>query len=143
MHMGVLRTGSDEDNQIWFQITQTGQQLLLGDTLSEEIDETAIEKRIFIVQPNFEIVITANNAAILSDLALLCDLKEGGTLRVYRMTESSIQRGLAARKTANQWIEFLNRFSQTPVPGNVERTLREWERRGNALKESEQESLSS
>lgn len=142
MHLGVLRTGIDEDRQTWFQITQVGQQLLSGDTLPQDIEVTTTERRVLMVQPNFEIVATADHTAILTELALLCDLKEGGTLRIYRMSEASARHGLASGKTADEWIDFLSRYSQTPVPGNVERTLREWERLYRVQEKADSEGLS-
>ncbi|GGJ07451.1 hypothetical protein GCM10010885_15760 [Alicyclobacillus cellulosilyticus] len=128
VHLGAFRRGCDEAGREWFQITQLGQQLITPDALANAPDEGQEQERILIIQPNFEIVATADHAQVLEELGRFAERKPGGVLRVYRVTEQSVRRGWHAGHSLRDWLTFLQRYGQTPVPGNVERTLREWER---------------
>ncbi|GMA48699.1 hypothetical protein GCM10025857_00560 [Alicyclobacillus contaminans] len=127
-HLGLIRIGDDENGQTWFQITELGQQLLTPDALPGSQEQTAERQRILIVQPNFEIVVTADQPTVTANLSLFAELRQAGVLRIYRMTEESIRKGVAAGRSLQQWLTFLHNHSQTPVPGNVERTIEEWDR---------------
>lgn len=128
MHLGMIRLGTDENERSWFQITKLGQQLLTPDTLPVSPDQTREKQRILIVQPNFEIVVTTEQPMITAQLAMFTELRQAGVVRVYRMTEDSVKKGAASGKSIASWLEFLHNYSQTPVPGNVERTLEEWDK---------------
>ncbi|MCF8563770.1 helicase-associated domain-containing protein [Alicyclobacillus tolerans] len=134
MHLGLIRTGFDENDEVWFQITKLGQQLLTPDAIPQSVDEHKESSRILIVQPNFEIVVTADQPLVTQELAMFTELKQAGALRVYRLTEDTVQRGLANSGSIADWIDFVDKYSQTPIPGNVERTLREWEHRMSSNK---------
>ncbi|OFW77216.1 MAG: hypothetical protein A2201_06115 [Alicyclobacillus sp. RIFOXYA1_FULL_53_8] len=127
MHLGLIRTGTDENEQLWFQITKLGQQLLTQEALPAVTEESREAQRILIVQPNFEIVVTADQPLVTAELAALTELKQAGAVRVYRLTEETVLRGLSSGTSVSDWIEFIDKHSQTSMPGNVERTLREWE----------------
>ncbi|MCL6592607.1 MAG: helicase-associated domain-containing protein [Alicyclobacillus sp.] len=142
MHLGVLRLGQDENGQQWFQITQLGQQLITSDALPATPEQARERQRILMVQPNFEIVVTGDQPAVTAELAAFCELRQAGAIRVYRMTEVSVAKGVRAGKPLTGWLEFLHRYAQTPVPGNVERALQEWERAMTAGK-GESEPLTS
>jgi Helicase conserved C-terminal domain/Transcription factor Tfb2 len=143
MHLGLIRTGSDESGREWFQITQLGQQLLTPDALPVIPDQAKEKQRILIVQPNFEIVVTTDQPMITAELSLFTELRQAGVIRVYRMTEESVQKGVAAGKSLTAWLDFLQTYSQTPVPGNVERTLEEWDRVMRAERAVEDDTLTS
>lgn len=127
MHLGILRTGYDENNDLWFQITKLGQQLLTQEALPTTNEESREAQRILIVQPNFEIVVTADQPLVTAELAVFTELKQAGAVRVYRLTEETAMRALASGASVSHWIDFIDKHSQTSMPGNVERTLREWE----------------
>ncbi len=143
MHLGMIRIGADENGREWFQITQLGQQLLTPDALPVSPDQTRDRQRILIVQPNFEIVVTTEQLLITAQLAMFTELRQAGVVRVYRMTEDSVRKGIQSGKSVSAWLEFLHNYSQNPVPGNVERTLEEWERTLAAEGGSESDSLTS
>ncbi|MDQ0188554.1 helicase-associated domain-containing protein [Alicyclobacillus cycloheptanicus] len=131
-HLGVIRLGKDEHSVEWFQITKLGQQLLTPEALPEAEDGDTDRRRILIVQPNFEIVATADQPFVTSELALFTELRQTGAVRVYRITEERVQKGLMAGRSVMAWLDFVQNHAQTPVPGNVERTLQEWERQHTA-----------
>lgn len=124
MHLGILRVGEDENNITWFQMTKLGQQLLTQDAFVGPSQKES--QRILIVQPNFEIFVTTDAPLVTAELALFAELKESGAVRVYRLTEESVYRGLRTGRKMNAWMDFVHRHSQSDVPGNVERTLEEW-----------------
>jgi hypothetical protein len=101
------------------------------------------KQRILIVQPNFEIVVTTDQVTITAQLAMFTELRQAGVVRVYRMTEDSVRKGIQAGKSVSAWLEFLHNYAQNPVPGNVERTLEEWERSYTADGTADSDSLTS
>lgn len=127
MHLGILRTGYDENQELWFQITKLGQQLLTQEALPATHEESREAQRILIVQPNFEIVVTADQPLVTAELAVFTELKQAGAVRVYRLTEETAMRALSSGASVSEWIDFIDKHAQTAMPGNVERTLREWE----------------
>jgi hypothetical protein len=128
MHLGLIRIGQDETGREWFQITKLGQQLITPDALPATPDQTRERQRILIVQPNFDIVVTGDQPLVTNELAAFTDLRQAGAIRVYRLSEASVRRGMASGGLVSAWLAFLHQHAQTPVPGNVERTLLEWGR---------------
>lgn len=128
VHLGVIRMGADESLQTWFQITKLGQQLLTPEALPVAEDDEVERRRVLVVQPNFEIVATADQPFVTAELAVFTELRQSGAIRLYRITEDRVQQGLSAGRSVMDWLEFVQNHSQTPIPGNVERTLAEWER---------------
>ncbi|GMA60879.1 helicase-associated domain-containing protein [Alicyclobacillus fastidiosus] len=126
-HLGVIRLGSDqESDEQWFQMTNLGQELLTQDEL-QLVDDTSTSQASLIVQPNFEVMVTVHDSQTESVLSQFTDLKSAGSIRIYRILEQSVLRGLAAGYDFKRWREMLTIKSIGPIPGNVERTLLEWE----------------
>ncbi len=128
MHLGLLKIGSDKSENTWFQITKLGQQLLTNEIISKPSEEAGGERRILMVQPNFDILVTADDPHITMEIAKFAELKDAGVIRIYRITAESAQSGLAAGHSLSNWLALLSKYAQGPIPGNVERTLREWEK---------------
>jgi hypothetical protein len=127
-HLGLIRKGRDDAGREWFQITKLGQQLITPDALPAGAEDEQSLMRILIVQPNFEIVVTADVPFATGQLSRFAALRQSGALRVYRISEDSVRRGLEAGHSLGEWLEFLQKYAQTAVPGNVERTLKDWDR---------------
>lgn len=125
-HLGMIRTGADADGEMWFQITKLGQQLITPDSVTEAEPDRKIADRILIVQPNFDIVVTADQPVVTTELAKFTDLWQSGMVRVYRLSENSMKRGLSAGRSGEDWLRFLSQHAQTAVPGNVERMIAQW-----------------
>ncbi|QQE76793.1 helicase-associated domain-containing protein [Alicyclobacillus sp. SO9] len=126
MHLGLIRIGEDESGQQWFQTTDLCQQLLT--TGQTSVSPETRSKQTLIVQPNFNVIATADEPSVTGELARIADIKETGAVRVYRISESSFIRGLDAERNCRHWLTFLEQHSQTPVPGNIEKTLLDWEK---------------
>lgn len=138
-HLGLLRTGEDESGSTWFQITNLGQQLLTSESIAKPTEEARERERILIVQPNFDVMVTADQPLITLELAKFTDLKETGAVRLYRISEDSVQRGIAAGHSLTAWLAFVAEHAHSSIPGNVERTLQDWA--GRAEPESTSDSL--
>lgn len=126
-HLGLIRRGVDDSEHEWFQITQLGQQLLTPEALPASEEDEASRRRILVVQPNFEIVATADQPFVTAELAVFTELRQSGAIRVYRITQDSVTQGLATGRSVTNWLEFVQNHAQTPIPGNVERTLAQWQ----------------
>ncbi|MCL6453815.1 MAG: helicase-associated domain-containing protein [Alicyclobacillus sp.] len=127
-HLGILRVGEDEMNQTWFQTTNLGQQLLTPDNLQPASEDLRETRRVLIVQPNFDVFVTADQPRVTAELAAFADLRQSGVLQTYRLSRDSVARGLASGRSIDEWLTFLHTHAQAPVPGNVERMLKEWGR---------------
>jgi len=126
-HLGLIRRGKDESDTGWFQTTQIGQQLLATGEMTLSTT-TSSRQQVLIVQPNFNILVTAHQPATTAQLAQIAKLWETGALQVYRLNQDSFCKGLGGQRDGLQWIQFLQTHSQTAIPGNVEKTLLDWER---------------
>jgi hypothetical protein len=128
MHLGLLKVGTDESEKTWFQIAKLGQQLLTNEMISKPGEEAGGERRILMVQPNFDILVTAEDPMITTEISKFAILKDAGAIRIYRITEKSVQGGLSIGHSLADWLLFVGKFAQGPIPGNVERTLKDWEK---------------
>lgn len=142
-HLGVIRVGEDENEKSWFQTTKLGQQLLTQGTVAAASDTQPDPRRVLIVQPNFEIFAASAEPVVMSEIAALAELKQGGPLQVYRLSKETVRNGLTAGKTVSAWLQYVQTYSQTPIPGNVERTLIEWESEYQSQINANADSLSS
>ncbi|KPV44867.1 helicase-associated domain-containing protein [Alicyclobacillus ferrooxydans] len=126
-YLGIIRLGEDENQKLWFQTTKLGQQLLTKGAVAAASESQPDPRRVVIVQPNFEIFAASAEPAIIAEIAALSELKQGGPLQVYRLTRDSVIHALGVGKSVTKWLQYMQSCSQTPIPGNVERTLMEWE----------------
>jgi len=131
--LGLIRTGQDENFETWFQITNLGQQLLTPDANKKSAETVNENHRILIVQPNFDIVVTADNGTVTTELSHFTDLKKSGAIRTYRISQDSVARGLNKGQSLKIWLDFLQQHAHTAIPGNVERTLVEWDKAWQAV----------
>lgn len=129
-HLGILRTGSDLEqvDEIWFQITKLGQELLTQDE-AHLPDENEGRQASLIVQPNFEIIVIVPDAAMEAQIAQFADLKSTGAMRIYRVLEKTVMRGFHNGHDVSRWKALLTEYGMGPIPGNVERMLDDWTKR--------------
>lgn len=81
-----------------------------------------------ILQPNFDLLVPIEGAERLAwELEEVTDLIRVDTLRVHRITKSSIARCLDNGWTAETVLDFLREETGGMVPGNVERMIQQWE----------------
>lgn len=125
-HLGMLCCGQDqESDETWFQMTKLGQELLTQDA-ARLPEETNARTSSLIVQPNFEVMVTVPGTGVEAVLAEFADLSSSGSLRIYRILERTVYRGLAKGYNIRRFLEVLQKSGIGPVPGNVERTIGEW-----------------
>lgn len=126
VHLGVLRLGYDgESIASWFQITELGQELLTQDE-THLVDDKSLHAPSLIVQPNFEIMVIVPDGGMESVIAQFADLKSAGSIRLYRILERTVFRGLREHHDFAAWRRLLERHGVGAIPGNVERTLMDW-----------------
>lgn len=129
LHLGIIRMGRDQENsQTWFQITKLGQELLTQDE-SALVEERNRSQASLIVQPNFEVMVTVPDGQMEAVLAQFADLKSSGAIRIYRILERTVERGITLGYDFHAWKSMLTTCGLSPVPGNVEHLLDEWSSR--------------
>lgn len=80
------------------------------------------------VQPNFEWLIPLHfPLALRWKMAQFADLVQTDQMCTYDINESSVQRGMEKGWTAEEMLRFMYNHSRTPVPQNVEVSVRQWE----------------
>lgn len=126
-HLGIIRYGEDENGKTWFQMTKLGQELLTPGTVAAVSEGQQDARRVLIVQPNFEIFAVSADPVVMGEVAPWTELKQSGPLQVHRLTRDTVRSALESGKSLADWLQYVQSHSQTPIPGNVERTLTEWE----------------
>ncbi len=80
------------------------------------------------VGADFEILLFQPIPRRVWALGAIADLVRLDTASVYRLSETSVRRGIAAGLTLDQIVTLLERGGRAPLPQNVAFTLREWTR---------------
>ncbi len=81
-----------------------------------------------VVQPNFNVLaMEPISDAVLVDLDHFADSLGGDRAVTYELTKESLYRGQQSGWSAERVIAFLEKQQSGPLPGNVARTLTEWE----------------
>ncbi|KEO84244.1 helicase-associated domain-containing protein [Tumebacillus flagellatus] len=131
VHLGLLAHGQLADGSPVLKVTAIGRELLLQEeTLAEEPEAQAAEavRTPLILQPNFDLLVPIQGAERIAwELEEVTELIRVDTLRVHRITKSSIARCLDNGWTAETILDFLREETADMVPGNVERMIRQWE----------------
>lgn len=87
---------------------------LLAGTLPEPVEHVLLQGDLTAVAPGYL------SPVLSEELALLAEPEGRGTAGVYRFTRASLQRALAAGRTATGIMDFLAAHSATPVPQPLE-----------------------
>ncbi|PYI68963.1 hypothetical protein CVV68_03935 [Arthrobacter livingstonensis] len=87
---------------------------LLTGALPEPVEHVLLQGDLTAVAPGFL------SPALSAELSLLAEPEGSGTAGVFRFTPASIQRALAAGRTASGILNFLATHSVTPVPQPLE-----------------------
>lgn len=132
VHLGLLAHGQLADGTAVIKVTALGRELLLEEegAVVEETVEAAEEGRIvpIIVQPNFDVLVPVETYdRIAWELEEVTDLIRVDTMRIHRLTKSSVMRAFDLGWTAETVHEFLHDGTGGIVPGNVERMIQQWE----------------
>ncbi|MBL0388518.1 helicase-associated domain-containing protein [Tumebacillus sp. ITR2] len=131
VHLGLLAHGQLADGSAVLKVTNLGRELLLQEEAHVEESESAVEEAVrvpLILQPNFDLLVPIEGAERIAwELEEVTDLIRVDTLRVHRITKSSIARCLDNGWTAETILDFLREETADMVPGNVERMIQQWE----------------
>lgn len=123
--MGLVDIGFDARRKpIAFRLTSAGA-LALG--LIAQLDLPAVAGQV-IVQPNFHILaIDPVPDAILAALDSFASRQKAGRVTEYEITKASVHYGALNGWPVRRVIDFLQQSSGAALPGNVLRSLQEWE----------------
>lgn len=81
-----------------------------------------------VVQPNFTVLaMEPISDSVLVDLDHFADSRGGDRAVTYEITRESLYRGQQSSWNAERVIAFLEKNQGAPLPGNVKRTLDDWE----------------
>lgn len=122
--MGLVDIGYVDGKPFAWRLTELGAWVM---GVGSEIKIPEGEGKV-IVQPNYEIIALDP----ISDMALarldeFADRTSSERAMQYVLSRESVYRAQKKGWTVNQIIELLQKMSDSPLPQNVERTLREWQ----------------
>ncbi|MFB3896995.1 MAG: helicase-associated domain-containing protein [bacterium] len=124
--LGLIALGESKTNQeIVISLTELGKVLLAaeGKVISSESKLDAI------IQPNFDILITADCPLPTRwELELFADLVRVDLMLTLHISKTSILRAFESGYTAKKIGRILHSLSTKPVPQNVGYTIEEWEK---------------
>lgn len=123
--MGLVDVGFDARKKpIAFRLTSAGA-LALG--LIAQLDLPAVAGQV-IVQPNFHILaIDPVPDTILAALDSFASRQKAGRVTEFEITKASVHHGALNGWPVRRVIDFLQQSSAAALPGNVLRSLQEWE----------------
>jgi hypothetical protein len=131
VHLGLLAHGQLADGTPVLKVSSRGRELLLQEEASVEEVESAAQATAhvpLILQPNFDLLVPIEGAERLAwELEEVTELIRVDTMRVHRITKSSIARCFDNGWTAETVLDFLREETGDMVPGNVERMIQQWE----------------
>lgn len=129
VHLGLLAHGQLVDGSTVIKVTPLGRELLLQEEVT--VEETALpaeeQHQPLILQPNFDLLVPIEAAERLAwELDEVTDLIRVDTMRVHRITKTSIRCAFENGWTAETVLDFLKAETGDMVPGNVERMIEQW-----------------
>ncbi|MDI6783674.1 MAG: helicase-associated domain-containing protein [bacterium] len=125
-HLGLIQLGeSKPDKEPVVALTEFGKLILAG----EGKLALAESKSVLLVQPNFELFISAECSLLTRwELELFADPVNVDLMVTLRLSKRSSHRAFEAGYTAKRIIRLMQSLSQKPIPQNVMVTLEEWEK---------------
>lgn len=120
-YLGLIRLGHAGTREVC-RLTEVGLLLLAESELPENLFASDLY-----VQPNFEILAPRNlRPDLLWKLEQIADLERPDQMMSYRLSKDSIFQALSAGSTGEEILSFLSAHSRTPLPQNVEYSIRQW-----------------
>lgn len=129
VHLGLLAHGQLATGETVIKVTSLGRELLLQEEVTvEEVSEKVEEQNApLILQPNFDLLVPIESyERIAWELDEVTDLIRVDTMRVHRLTKSSVRRAFETGWTGETVLDFLKQETADMVPGNVERMIEQW-----------------
>ena len=107
-----------------YHLTETGAWLLAKGEQPQFIESGGR----LIVQPNFAVLaLEPIGDSVLAELDQFAESKGGERAMAYELTRESLYRGQRLGWDTARAIQFLETYSDVPVPTNLRRTLEDWE----------------
>jgi hypothetical protein len=128
VHLGLLAHGQLATGEIVIKVTPLGRELLLHEESAvEEVSEKIEQHLPLILQPNFDLLVPIESFERIGwELEEVTDLIRVDTMRVHRITKSSVRRAFENGWTGETVLDFLKQETVDMVPGNVERMIDQW-----------------
>ncbi|GAX89748.1 helicase-associated domain-containing protein [Effusibacillus lacus] len=126
VYLGLLCIGKLADGRQVMKLSDVGRELLLEEKMQDEREAVHKDASPLIVHPNFEVLLPASESRLGWELNQFADLALPDLMRIYRLTKGSVSRGFQSGWTADRMVEFLERYSGSPVPVNVKRMIARW-----------------
>ncbi|MEM8710272.1 MAG: helicase-associated domain-containing protein [Planctomycetota bacterium] len=125
--LGIVDLGYDSaGHPVAMKLTRIGARVL---GMEDPGPETVGLGRL-IVTPDMEVMLFpepgSDDADLTHDLDRFADRVRDGAMRQFKLSESSVHRGLVEGMTLSRMIEVLTRNARTPVPQNVTTSMRGW-----------------
>jgi signal recognition particle subunit SEC65 len=128
--LGGSKTPTEEVAPLALRLTDLGAWVLGMGTLPEIAEEGG---RV-VVQPNFQLMaMEPISDRILGELDEFADSEGGDRALLYRLTRSSVYRGQQSGWDAPRILSRLEELCGAPLPGNVRRSLEEWDALHNRI----------
>lgn len=130
--MGLVDIGfGAKQNPTAFRLTPAGA-LALGRIAQLDLPAAAGQ---VIVQPNYHILaIDPVPDATLASLDAFAERQKAGRVTEYELTRASVHQGALGAWPVRRVIDFLQQSTGAALPGNVLRTLQEWEEGHNRIR---------
>lgn len=117
-----------------FRVTPTGRYAL--DLGPAPADQAGAAADALVVQPDFEVVVYADRCppSLRRKLDTFCERVQRGMVSTYRLTQSSVYRGVRNGMPLSTFLGLIETHSKRPIPANVRHQLSSWERKLEAVR---------
>ena len=132
--LGVVDLGYDKARRpVALRLTQSGARLLGMDRIGPMLPSGLGS---IVVTPDFEVVLfpTGDDDQLVHDLDRFCTREKEGSLLHFRIHQEGVIRALKDGMTLDKIQGVLAQHSRTPVPQNVEFSIRDWALRAGLMR---------
>jgi len=133
--LGVIDLGYDRaERPVAMRLTTPGARLIGADGIGPPPARSGVGS--LVVTPDFEVVLfpTGDDAELVHDLDRFCVREKLGSLMHFRITEEAVRRALKEGMGLSAVLALLETHSRTPVPQNVEFSVRDWAERAGLMR---------
>jgi hypothetical protein len=121
--LGAAALGRTAAGRVAFRLTSAGRYLLGA---ADDFSLGEAEGKHVVVQPDFEVVFLAPAPRAEAAIARFAQRVGRGIGVMFRLTRASVLAAAEGGMTAAEMADTLRGVSARPLPGNVERQLRDW-----------------
>jgi len=132
--LGMIDMGYDRaGHPVAMRLTPSGARILgmgfIGPVVPNQVGS-------LVVTPDFEVVLfpTGDDAELIHDLDMFCVRSKAGSVMHFHIEEESVRRALKGGMALTDIERVLERQSRTPVPQNVQFSIRDWAVRAGLMR---------